>query len=71
MARVRVAIIGAGFIGGVHATAARAAGATVTGIADHQLERARSLQERVGAERATESAEDLIESPDVDIVHKD
>lgn len=67
--RVRVAIIGAGFIGSVHAKAARTAGAIVAGIADHDLELARSLQERVEAERVTESAEDLINSRDVDIVH--
>ena len=69
MARVRAAIIGAGFIGSVHAKAARTAGAIVAGIADHDLELARSLQERVEAERVTESAEDLIKSPDVDVVH--
>jgi predicted dehydrogenase len=69
MSRVRAAIVGAGFIGTVHAKAALAAGATIVGIANRDVDVARSLQERVGAERITDSAEDLIESSDVDIVH--
>jgi predicted dehydrogenase len=69
VSRVRVAIIGAGFIGSVHAKAALSAGAIVTGIANRDLDIARVLQERVGAERVTDSAEDLIESSDVDVVH--
>lgn len=69
MSRVRAAIIGAGFIGGVHANAALNAGAVITGIANRNLNVARALQDRVGAERITDSAEDLIESTDVDVVH--
>lgn len=67
--RARAAIIGAGFMGGVHAAAVRAAGGTVTGVADERPERAASLRDRVGAARATASAGDLIRADDVDVVH--
>jgi predicted dehydrogenase len=66
---VRAGIVGAGFMGGVHAAAVRAAGGVVAGIVDRSLEKARSLQARVQAERAYESFEDLVEAPEVEVVH--
>jgi predicted dehydrogenase len=69
IARTRSAIVGAGFIGGVHAAAVRAAGGVIVGVADSDVERARLLQARVWAERATASAGELISAEDVDVVH--
>ena len=68
-ARIRAAVVGAGFIGGVHAKAVRAAGGVLVGVADNDPERAAALQVLTQAERATTSATELIESPDVDVVH--
>jgi predicted dehydrogenase len=66
---LRVGIAGAGFIGTVHARAARIARARLVGVADSSLEHSRASAARLGADRAFESAEALVESPDVDIVH--
>jgi predicted dehydrogenase len=68
-ARARTAIVGAGFMGGVHARAVRAAGAVLVGVADNDLGLARALQVKAQAERATDRAAELIEAPDVDVVH--
>lgn len=67
--RVRSGIIGAGFIGGVHATAVRAAGGVVTEIADQSHAMAAEAAKRIGAVRGAASAQALIESDDVDLVH--
>ena len=66
---IRSAIIGAGFIGRIHAAAVRAAGGVVVGVADQNLEAARALQERVQSERATTASEELITAHDVEVVH--
>ena len=66
---LRVGIAGAGFIGAVHARAARLARARLVGVAASTLEGAESAARRLGAERAFPSAEALVESPDVDVVH--
>ena len=66
---LRVGIAGAGFIGAVHARAARLARARLVGVAASTLEGAESAARRLGAERAFPSAEALAESPDVDVVH--
>ncbi|MEA2311503.1 MAG: hypothetical protein QOE28_1471, partial [Solirubrobacteraceae bacterium] len=65
----RVAIAGAGFIGAVHAHAARAAGATVVGVAASTPERSRAAAQRLGVDKAYESAEALADDPGVDVVH--
>ena len=62
--RLRSGIIGAGFIGGVHAHAVRAAR-----IADVTPESATTAARTLGAEAAAASAEDLIASDEVDVVH--
>ncbi|RRD04317.1 gfo/Idh/MocA family oxidoreductase [Arachnia propionica] len=67
--KIRSGIIGAGFIGGVHAYAVRAAGGRLTRIADATLESGRKAAGRLGAEEASASPEELIASDDVDIVH--
>ena len=66
---LRVGIAGAGFIGTVHARAARLAGARLTGVAESSLEHSELSARRLGAERAFESGEALVQSPDVDVVH--
>jgi len=66
---LRSGIIGAGFIGQVHARAVRNAGGWLSAIADASAEGVDAIARRVGAEWAAPSAEALIESPAVDVVH--
>src|SRR5688500_9374869 len=66
---VRAGIIGLGFIGEVHARAIRAVGGTLAAVADATPERAAATAERLGATWAAPSAEALLNSPDVDVVH--
>ena len=66
---LRVGIAGAGFIGTVHARAARLAGARLVGVAESELEHSEASARRLGADRAFESGEALVQSPDVDVVH--
>src|SRR4051812_49146662 len=66
---VRVAIAGTGFIGAVHARSARLAGASLVGVAASSPERGRRAAAELGAERAFDSAQDLVEAEDVDVVH--
>jgi predicted dehydrogenase len=66
---LRVGIAGGGFIGGVHARAARVAGARVVGVAASSPERGAQAAIRLGAERAYDSAEELAEADEIDVVH--
>jgi predicted dehydrogenase len=66
---LRVAIAGTGFIGAVHAHAARRAGAHVVGVAASSPERSREAAERLHVERAYADAMTLATDPDVDVVH--
>jgi predicted dehydrogenase len=68
-APVQVGIVGAGFIGAVHARSARVAGAQILGVAASTPERSEEAAERLGAARAYEAAEELVTDPDVDVVH--
>jgi predicted dehydrogenase len=65
----RSGIIGLGFIGEVHARAVRAAGGMLAAVADVTPEASEATAERLGAAWGAPSAEDLIASPDVDVVH--
>ncbi|GAA1278841.1 Gfo/Idh/MocA family oxidoreductase [Pseudonocardia aurantiaca] len=67
--RFRAGIIGAGFIGGVHAHAVRAAGGLVAAVADHTPESTERAVGVLGAERAAVSVEELVHADDVDGVH--
>jgi predicted dehydrogenase len=67
--RLRAGVVGAGFIGGVHAHAVHAAGGVVARVAASSPDRASRAAERIGAEKAASCAEELIESADVDVVH--
>ena len=66
---LRAGIAGTGFIGAVHARSARRAGARVTAVAASSLQSAQRAARDVGAERAFASAEELVQDPDVDVVH--
>jgi predicted dehydrogenase len=66
---LRAAIAGTGFIGAVHARSAALAGARLVGVAASTPERSREAASALGAERAFASAEELVVSPDVDVVH--
>src|SRR4051794_4180818 len=66
---VRVAIAGTGFIGAVHARSARLAGARLVGVAASSPESSARAAAALGAERAFATAEELVEAPDVDVVH--
>jgi predicted dehydrogenase len=68
-APLRVAIAGAGFIGAVHARSARLTGARVVGISASTPSRSEEAARALGAERAFASSEELVSSPDVDVVH--
>jgi predicted dehydrogenase len=67
--RVRVAIAGTGFIGAVHARSSRLAGARLVGVAASSPESGRRAAAAFGAERSFATAEELVEAPDVDVVH--
>ena len=66
---LRAAVAGVGFIGAIHARAARIAGARLVGVAASSPERAAQAAADLGAERSFDSAEALVESADVDVVH--
>lgn len=66
---LRVGVVGAGFIGAVHARSARLAGARLTGVATSSPERGLQAAERLGAERAFATPEELITDDAVDVVH--
>ncbi|MGV9772102.1 Gfo/Idh/MocA family protein [Streptosporangium sp. NPDC003464] len=67
--QVRVGIIGTGFMGTVHARSARLAGARIVGAVGSGREKTAQAGAGLGAERAFGSAEELIASADVDVVH--
>ena len=64
----RVAILGAGMIGGVHRRAAILAGARIVGVMASSPERSRQVAESWGAEQAYENIDQVADS-DVDVVH--
>jgi predicted dehydrogenase len=66
---LHAAIAGTGFIGRVHARSARLAGAELTGVAASSPESARVAATELGAERAFDSAEEMVRDPAVDVVH--
>ncbi len=66
---VRAGIAGAGFIGRVHARCARLAGARVVGVSASTADRGREAAGELGAERGFASSEELVGSPEVDVVH--
>jgi predicted dehydrogenase len=67
--RLRAGIVGAGFMGEVHARAIAAAGGIVAGVAASTPARAAEAAERLRAERAAVRAEELLTADDIDVVH--
>jgi predicted dehydrogenase len=67
--RIRAGIIGAGFMGSVHAHAVRAAGGTVTRVAVSDATRAEEAAALLGAAQGSRVAYDLIADDQVDVVH--
>jgi predicted dehydrogenase len=66
---LRVGIVGSGFVGRIHARSAGLAGARIVAVASSTPERAAEAQRELGAERSHGSAEELIASDDLDVVH--
>ncbi len=66
---LRAAIAGTGFIGAVHARAARRAGAEVVGVAASTPERSRVAAQRLGVPATFATAEELATDDRVDVVH--
>ena len=64
--RLRAGIVGAGFMGEVHARAVRAAGGVVARVAASTPERSAAAAALLGAEAPAESAEALLTADDVD-----
>lgn len=64
-----VGVVGAGFIGRVHARSARLAGGHLVGIVGSSPERSRDLAVEFGTSRVFSSAEELIGHPDADVIH--
>ncbi|MEN0085801.1 MAG: Gfo/Idh/MocA family oxidoreductase [Leifsonia sp.] len=68
-ARLRVAIVGGGFMAEVHSRAIRAARAELTGIVSSTPDRSVAAAERLGAGRAYASLDELLADDRVDVVH--
>ena len=69
MREIRVAVVGAGFIGPVHVEGLRRAGVSVTGILDITPEKLRQAADRLGLEQAYGTFEQVIGDPQVQAVH--
>ncbi len=67
--QLRVGIAGTGFIGTVHARSARLAGGRVVAVAASSPERGEAAAVALRAERAAASAEELVQDPELDVVH--
>ena len=65
----RIALVGGGFMSVVHARAARAAGATVVGVASRSAAGAERARSELGAGIAYPSWRDLLSDDTVDVVH--
>ncbi|HZA75305.1 MAG TPA: Gfo/Idh/MocA family oxidoreductase [Acidimicrobiales bacterium] len=66
---LRAGVAGTGFIGVVHAHAARRAGARLVGVAASSAPSAREAAQALGADRGFPDAESLVTAPDLDVVH--
>jgi predicted dehydrogenase len=67
--QLRVGIAGTGFIGIVHARSARLAGARVVSVAASSPKSAQAAALALQTDRAAASAEELVEDPELDVVH--
>ena len=69
MARIGVAVVGAGFIGGVHAEALRRAGCEVVGVLGVSDAESTKFAEAIGAPKAYGSLKELLDDKAVESVH--
>lgn len=69
LGQIEIAIIGAGFIGPVHAEALRRIGVGITGILGVDAAESRRAAESLGAPKAYESLEEVLDDPRVQAVH--
>ncbi|ASN20209.1 MULTISPECIES: Gfo/Idh/MocA family protein [unclassified Arthrobacter] len=67
--RLRAGFVGAGFMAEVHSRAARAAGADIVAIASSSRASADRAKDRLGVQRAYDSAQDLFEDDAIDVIH--
>jgi predicted dehydrogenase len=67
--RIRAALIGAGFVAGVHARAMRIVGAELVGVAASSPARSEEAARALGAARAYASTDEAIADPDTRVVH--
>jgi predicted dehydrogenase len=67
--RLRVGIVGTGFIGAVHARSATLAGGRLVGVAASTPDRSAQAAAALGAERAYDSGAALVEADELDVVH--
>jgi predicted dehydrogenase len=66
---LRAAIAGTGSIGKIHARSARLAGAELAAVAASSPESAQAAAAELGADRACDSAEEMVRDPGIDVVH--
>ena len=66
---LQAAIAGTGFIGRVHARSVQLAGAHLAAVAASTPETAQAAAAELGADRAFDSAEEMVRDPDIDVVH--
>jgi predicted dehydrogenase len=66
---LKAAVAGTGFIGRVHARSARLAGAQLAGVAASSPESSRAAAAALGADRAFDSAEEMVQDAGIDVVH--
>jgi predicted dehydrogenase len=68
-APLRAGIVGAGFVGRIHARSARLAGASIAGVVASSPERSEAAAAELGAAQGFANAEELIASDGIDVVH--
>lgn len=67
--RLRVAIVGGGFMAEVHSRAARAARAELSGIVSSTPERSAAAAKRLGIARAYASFDEVVADDSIDVIH--
>lgn len=66
---IRTGLLGGGFMARVHSSAARAAGATLVGVASSTPDRGARAAVALGVARAEDDAAALLAASDIDVVH--
>ena len=69
MFRSKAAVVGTGFIGPVHIEGLRRAGVHVQGVLGTSLEKSQNTAQVFGLNRAYRDLDELLEDPQVDVVH--